>query len=918
MPLSVFGQASVLPGFTGNVGTQFHFAALPDGRFVISGPTNVASESVFLHAADGTLLRGLALTSIGGLPGLNGALGIATMPDGRFIVSGLIQGTLEIGYVIFAPDGTPVGYDDGGVTRFTRPVFDIEFFGGGFQAAHKVAALPDGRLVFAWNSVKDQVAGPVGNTGGLDILGSGGGGSTSVDIRAVFVAADGTVGPETIVTQGQVDFPTYVIESRFGLQNLKDLDILPDGSIVLSYVGDRFALPGSFFGQPVSDRFPYANLRVLDDDGTPLVGETPFSDGIIGAATADSFGNGAQVAQTIQLADGRLAGFFGRFIPGTSIYEISVRFFTGAGVAIGEAETLDFTIDRTFGRDIVLAALPTADGGFVVLHNGDDGLPQPLRNEAQLYLARYNTDAALVERIRVTDTPALWEIRSFEIGPDGDFVAAVTPNSSGLQILRLVASTTGDVVDSGTAGDDTVPLGAGNDWYDGLAGADTVAGGEGDDRLYGNAGNDRLDGGNGNDLLGGGAGDDTLLGGAGADTLRGDTGADSLAGGAGNDAYVVDDAADRILETRTGGADTVYSSVSWTLGAHLEALVLTGDAAINGTGNNLANVITGNDAANVLNGGGRADTLIGGGGNDLYLVDATDILIEEADGGYDTVILNATFALPDHIEELRFNGTANARGDGNAGDNLIRGNAGNNRLLGHDGNDTLNGGLGDDILFGGNGADSLVGSDGADTMVGGAGNDIYLIDALDRVIEAANEGIDTILTAVSYTLPAHFETLILLGSGDLTGTGNGLDNVLIGNSGANLLRGLGGADSIAGSQGADTLEGGLGADTLTGSGGFDLFLWLSPAEGGDVVTDFRPGDDRLAFTGAAFGGLAPGPLDAAHFAEDAPSAAVAQFVYAKSTGLLEWDADGSGAGAAVFVATLSNKPALTAGDVLIV
>jgi Ca2+-binding RTX toxin-like protein len=340
--------------------------------------------------------------------------------------------------------------------------------------------------------------------------------------------------------------------------------------------------------------------------------------------------------------------------------------------------------------------------------------------------------------------------------------------------------------------------------------------------------------------------------------------------------------------------------------------VLTGAAAVNGTGNNLANLILGNDAANTLNGGGRADTLIGGGGDDLYLIDATDILIEKAGGGLDTVVANATFALPDHIEVLRFNGTANVRGEGNAADNAIRGNAGHNRLLGHDGDDSLNGGLGDDILFGGLGADSLVGSDGADTLVGGAGDDIFLVDASDRVIEAANEGADTILAATSLALPAHVETLVLLGSGDSAGTGNAADNVLLGNGGANLLRGLAGADSLSGGQGADTLEGGLGADTLAGSGGFDHFLWLAPAEGGDTVVDFRPGDDRLAFAASGFGGLA-----AITLAQDAPAGGAAQFVYTQASGVLEWDADGTGAGAAVVVAVLTNTPMLAATDFIV-
>jgi Ca2+-binding RTX toxin-like protein len=452
----------------------------------------------------------------------------------------------------------------------------------------------------------------------------------------------------------------------------------------------------------------------------------------------------------------------------------------------------------------------------------------------------------------------------------------------------------------------------GDDSLEGTAGGDTVDALGGNDAVLGLAGNDRLLGNEGDDTLSGGADNDSLLGGNGQDSLDGGAGADSMLGGAGNDRYVVDDVGDRIAETRTGGADTVYSPLTWALAAHQEDLVLTGDAAIDGTGNNLNNVITGNNAPNTLLGGGRADTLIGGGGDDLYLIDATDILVEQAGGGLDTVVANATFALPDHVEVLRFNGLANVRGDGNAEDNFMLGNVANNRLLGHDGNDTLNGGLGNDTLQGGEGADSLVGGEGVDRLDGGNGDDTYVLADLDLVIELPNAGVDTVLSAVAYTLPGAVENLSLLNAADIAGTGNALANVLSGNSGANLLRGLGEADRIIGGQGADTIEGGAGADTLTGGGGFDRFLWLSPTEGADLVTDFRAGDDRLAFLASGFGGLA-----AVTLSQNAAAGGVAQFVYTRATGVLDWDADGTGGIAAVTIATLSNRPVLAAGDIVI-
>ena len=161
-----------------------------------------------------------------------------------------------------------------------------------------------------------------------------------------------------------------------------------------------------------------------------------------------------------------------------------------------------------------------------------------------------------------------------------------------------------------------------NNSITGNAGANRLGGLGGNDTLTGAAGNDTLDGGLGNDRLIGGDGTDSLIGGDGNDTLDGGLGNDTMAGGLGNDRYVVNAAGDIITEAAGAGTDTVQSSVTWTLGATLEHLVLTGSGAINGTGNAAANLITGNDGANVLRGGAENDTLSGGGGSDELWGDA--------------------------------------------------------------------------------------------------------------------------------------------------------------------------------------------------------------------------------------------------------------------------------------------------------
>ncbi len=340
--------------------------------------------------------------------------------------------------------------------------------------------------------------------------------------------------------------------------------------------------------------------------------------------------------------------------------------------------------------------------------------------------------------------------------------------------------------------------------------------------------------------LEGRGGNDTLTGGAGNDTLDGGTGADKMTGGAGNDSYTVDSLADQVIEASTGGtADAVIVSVdAYLLPAQVErGQLAAGSSPWSLSGNTLANALTGNAGNNRLDGGTGIDTLTGGAGDDTYVVDvATDVIIEAAGEGTDSVEALSSYTLPTNVENLRLTGTATKLvATGNAGDNILIGNSVANTLSGLAGNDTLDGGAGNDA------------------MTGGAGNDTYVVDATgDTTVEAAAGGVDTVQTGLTWILASEVERLTLTGTTAVNGTGNASLNWLAGNSANNVLNGLAGADVMLGGAGNDTLQdtagngafdGGAGNDVLIAGAGNDL---LAGGAGNDTLT-LGAGSDIVAF-----------------------------------------------------------------------
>jgi Ca2+-binding RTX toxin-like protein len=293
------------------------------------------------------------------------------------------------------------------------------------------------------------------------------------------------------------------------------------------------------------------------------------------------------------------------------------------------------------------------------------------------------------------------------------------------------------------------------------------------------------------------------------------------------------------------------------------------------------------------------------------------------------VLSSVTYILSNNIENLTLTGTGNINGTGNNLANTIIGNSGNNRLDG---------------------------MGGADAMFGGAGNDTYIVDNIGgSVTEYANEGIDTVLSSVTFALGDNVENLTLTGNGGNSGFGNALDNVITGNSGANTLSGGDGNDMLDGGAGNDTLLGGNGNDILVGGAGNDFlmggagndqFSFVAKAANGnstafsannmgnDTILDFTAADnDQIVLSKTTFAALMSsvvgGALNVSDFAsitgsDNSAANNTAHIVYNQSTGHLIYNQNGSASGFGlstnvnnVTFATLAGNPTLTSTNFLV-
>ncbi|MDK9693206.1 MAG: hypothetical protein OEL19_03015 [Sulfurimonas sp.] len=538
----------------------------------------------------------------------------------------------------------------------------------------------------------------------------------------------------------------------------------------------------------------------------------------------------------------------------------------------------------------------------------------------------------------------------------------------------------GDDTIMGSKYEDDIEGGDGNDTIFGGGGNDDIDGGAGNDYLNGGKGMDYMRGGEGNDtyvvdgLYHGdqveeyeNEGIDTVLSYAGnvylnsnvenlkiMTTLAANGGGNELNNniwaGAGNNQLWGSDGVDTLYYANASGAVTVDLSSSMT-----QATGGSGYDAISGFENligsdfndnlrgsdysydyNGANTINGGAGNDIIDGGAGNDTLIGGDGIDTlsYATATAGINVSLAvataqvtgGSGSDTVSQFENLTGSDYNDSLTGDGLANT----------LNGGVGNDFINGAGGNDVINGGGGNDIVNGAGGNDKLIGGAGTDTLTYATATAAVNVNLSITAAQATGgSGTDTISLFENLTGSNYHDTLtgntvantLIGGAGNDYMDGGAGNDILLGGDGNDSLLGGAGNDSLTGSGGGDVLTGGAGNDNISGGAGADSFVFnaaLNATTNKDTITDFVAVDDTIKLENAIFTKLTTtGVLNAANFVASSGGTAVDAndyVLYNTSSGVLSYDADGSGAGVAVAFALLgtSTHPTITAADFVVI
>ena len=463
-------------------------------------------------------------------------------------------------------------------------------------------------------------------------------------------------------------------------------------------------------------------------------------------------------------------------------------------------------------------------------------------------------------------------------------------------------------------------------------------------------GGDTITGGAGADTIDAGAGTDTITGGAGADTITGGAGVDNMTGGTGADTFVIGTVAHLAAsETINGTAEAgtidtlrldaagTYNLSGFTTITNIDAITFNVNAAS-------FNLTVANSQVSTADANG--------------------------DGTLNDLQISASVAMTNAV-------TINASGLTGTNRIIVVGTnlGGGDTITGGAGADTIDGGAGADTITGGAGVDSMTGGTGADIFVIGtvahlaagetingtaeagtidtlrlnaagtynlstfttitnidsiafnvnaAGFNLTVVDSQVSTADANGDGTLNdlqISASLAMTNAVTISASALTGSNRITvvGTNLGGGDTITGGAGADTIDGGAGTDTINGGAGADTITGGAGVDNMTGGTGADHFVYMATTEGTDTIADFNVAQgDMIDILASAFGGgLTAGTDPATVFGSSASNtfgSASERFHYNTATGQLLYDADGTGAGAAVTLATFTGLPALTAAN----
>ena len=509
------------------------------------------------------------------------------------------------------------------------------------------------------------------------------------------------------------------------------------------------------------------------------------------------------------------------------------------------------------------------------------------------------------------DNDTLWASASADLIDGGnDFDIVNYSRSSARVVIDLSAGkvTQGDAAGDtlisiegivGTAFNDFITFGDGDNFISGGLGNDTLAGGGGADSMYGSEGGDELRGGLGGDLLDGGAGADT----------------------ASFESAVVINLATGI-HTGEAAGDRFFSIEHYRGSAGADIMIASSSAGARFSGGDGNDSLIGSDRDDWLQGGKGEDRLAGGGGFDMVsYADAPNRIVADLSqrdatsqgkitaGAWGPDVLTSI----EDVEGTSFNDTllgddGSNRLVGLAGADFINGRQGIDFLLGGEGNDTVvcsegdfayGGGGWDSISFdggaafvnvaselflvgglgfymtefeayvGGSDADSISGADFAESFSGGAGNDVLrgqggddlmLVDAGADVLDCG-AGRDTIV--FSRAMVADWQAGVLdadiaadtwtaweviqgsSGADRIRTNSWGYDVELRGGAGDDVLASGDGSDTLVGEEGDDTLTAGAGADAVLGGAGNDTLADLAERLNGDRFIDFAMGDQIL-------------------------------------------------------------------------